>query len=163
MFCLNECAEKYERIFDAIMESYRITAMLPDGSYMDDDNIGSTYANETPKDSGYGNDYTDYMYWGGCYDGGWMDTELWFGLYSDGTQDPECGYITTTFRGMEDTGKLYYLGGNEFRWESEGYDSVLPVTYYVRAVYNDGSYQLDLYTSDGVYEVTFTLYEQYIP
>ena len=107
--------------------------------------------------------YTDYMYWGGLYDGGWMDTELWFGLYSDGSQEPECGYITTTFRGMEDTGKLYYMGANEFRWESEGYDSASPETYYICAVYDGSSYQLMLYNSDGEYEVTFTLSEQYIP
>ena len=60
-------------------------------------------------------------------------------------------------------GKLYYLGGNQFRWESGGYDSVWPETYYVYAVYNNSEYRLDLYNSDGEYEVTFTLYEQYIP
>lgn len=41
----------------------------------------------------------------------------------DATQDPGCGYITTTFRGIENTGKVYYMGGNEFMWESEGYGS----------------------------------------
>lgn len=107
--------------------------------------------------------YTDYMEWGGDYDGGWMDTALTFSLYSDGSQNPECGYMTTYFRGMESNGKLYYLGGNQFRWESEGYDSVWPETYYVYAVYNNSEYRLDLYNSDGEYEVTFTLYEQYIP
>ncbi len=107
--------------------------------------------------------YTDYMEWGGDYDGGWMDTTLTFSLYSDGSQDPGCGYMTTHFRGMESTGKLYYLGGNQFRWESGGYDSAWPETYYVYAVYNNSEYQLELYNSDGEYEVTFTLYEQYIP
>lgn len=34
--------------------------------------------------------------------------------------------------------------------------------YYVCAVYYNGEYQLDLYNSDGEYEVTFTMYEQYI-
>lgn len=107
--------------------------------------------------------YTDYMEWGGDYDGGWMDTTLTLSLYSDGAQDPGCGYITTHFRGMDSSGKLYFLGGNQFRWESGGYDSVVPEIYYVYAVYNNSEYQLDLYNSDGEYEVTFTQYEQYIP
>lgn len=107
--------------------------------------------------------YTDYIEWGGNYDGGWLDTTLTLSLYSDGTQNPECGYIRTYFRGMESSGKLYYLGGNEFRWEDEGYSSNSGETYYVCAIYNNGEYQLDLYNGDGAYEVTFTLYEQYIP
>ena len=107
--------------------------------------------------------YTDYIEWGGVYADGWMDTSLTFSLYSDGSQDPECGYMTTNFRGMESTGELYYLGGNQFRWESGGYESIEPKIYYVYAVYNDQKYQLDLYNDDGEYEVTFTLYEQYIP
>lgn len=107
--------------------------------------------------------YTDYIEWGGVYADGWMDTSLTFSLYSDGSQDPECGYMTTNFRGMESTGELYYLGGNQFRWESGGYESIEPEIYYVYAVYKDQEYQLDLYNDDGEYEVTFTLYEQYIP
>lgn len=106
--------------------------------------------------------YTDYQEWGGYYDDGW-ETELSFSLYSDGTQNPECGSITTFFGGMENTGKLYYLGDNAFRWESEGYDSAGLETYYVYAVYEGGEYQLMLYNSDADYEGIFTLYEQYIP
>ena len=107
--------------------------------------------------------YTDYIEWGGDYDDGWLDTTLTLSLYSDGTQDPGCGYITTNFRGNETSGKLYYLGDNEFLWEAE-YDSIdLVETYYVYAVYASGTYQLDLYNDDGTYEVTFTMFEQYIP
>lgn len=121
------------------------------------------YAEEVPFGYEGEEDYTDYIWWGGTYGDGWLDMTLTFSLYSDGTQDPECGYMTTNFRGMEHTGKLYYLGGNEFRWEDEGYESNGGATYYVRAVYNNEEYQLELYDSDGVYDVTFTLYEQYVP
>lgn len=123
----------------------------------------NSFTDETPFGYEGEENYTDYMEWSGDYDGGWMDTTLTLSLYSDGSQDPECGYMTTYFRGMESTGELYYLGGNQFRWESGGYDSASPETYYVYAVYNNSEYQLDLYNSDGEYEVTFTLYEQYIP
>lgn len=107
--------------------------------------------------------YTDYQEWGGYYDDGWLDTELTFSLYSDGTQDPGCGYIATYFRGMEASGKLYYLGGNEFCWENNGYDSVSPEIYYIYAVKEGDTYQLELYNSDGEYEVTYIQYEQMIP
>ena len=107
--------------------------------------------------------YTDYQECGGGYDDGWLDTTLTFSLYSDGTQDPGCGYISTNFRGMESSGKLHYLGGNQFRWENDGYDSVSPEIYYVYAVKEGDAYQLELYNSDGEFEMTFTQYEQYIP
>lgn len=107
--------------------------------------------------------YTDYQEWGGDYDDGWLDTMLTFSLYSDGTQDPGCGYITTYFRGMEASGKLYYLGGNEFCWENDGYDSAPPEIYYIYAVKEGDAYRLELYNSEGEFEVTFTQYEQYIP
>ena len=105
--------------------------------------------------------YTDYREWGGSYDDGWLDTILMLSLYSDETQSPQCGSISTYFRGMETWGKLYYLGGNEFCWESEG-DSSTEI-YYVRAVKDGSAYQLELYNSGGEYEVTFTQYEQLIP
>lgn len=155
--CENNYARKYKRIFDAIMDSYSITIVPSISSNMEKETV-----EEIP--FGYEEDenYTDYIEWGGTYDGGWLDTTLTFSLYSDGIQYPECGSITTTFRGMENYGKLYYLGRNQFQWENEGYYSSIE-TYYVCAVYDNGTYQLELYNSDGTYEVTFTLYEQYIP
>lgn len=110
---------------------------------------------------GLDGDYTAYQEWGGYYDDGWMETELIFSLYSDGTQDPECGHITTNFRGNETSGNLYYLGDNAFLWEAEYASSV--ETYYVYAISDSGIYQLELYDSDGTYDVTYTQYEQYIP
>lgn len=160
--------DEYEPVFEKIMDSYVITNTLSASSDMET-NIpaDSEHTKETPEEIPYGyegeENYTDYIEWGGSYDGGWMDTTLTFSLYSDGTQDPGCGYMTTYFRGMENSGKLYYLGGNEFQWESEGYSPNSGETYYVCAIYNNGEYQLELYNGDGAYEVTFTLYEQYIP
>lgn len=127
----------------------------PDYAYDYNDNIGQDPAAELS-----GN-YTDYQEWGGVYDGGWMDTSLTLSLYSDGTQDLECGNITTNFRGNETFGNLYYLGENAFLWEAEYAASV--ETYYIYAVYDSGTYQLELYDSDGTYDVTFTQYEQYMP
>lgn len=160
--CEKDYAERYEKVFDAIMDSYVITKVSLSNSEIADD-IPYGYEGDAPGGSISEGNYTDYIEWGGSYDDGWMDTTLTFSLYSDGTQDPGCGYMTTYFRGMESSGKLYYLGGNEFQWESEGYDSLSAETYYVCAVYNNGAYQLELYNSEGEYEVTFTLYEQYIP
>lgn len=150
---------KYEPVFGEIMDSYVIT----DVSLDKEANISdSCFTEEIP--FGYEGEetYTDYIEWGGIYDDGWMDTTLTFTLYSDGTEDPECGYMTICFRGMENSGRLYYLGGNGFRWEGEGYESSFSKTYYIYAVNNNGMYQLEIYNSDGTYEVTFTLYEQYV-
>lgn len=166
-----------QRFFDAIIDSYTITHSAGDNESLCSDGGESNLNNDTvvsadepvDKDTPVddremeGESYTDYREWGGSYDGGWMDTTLMLSLYSDGMQDPGCGSITTSFRGMEASGKLYYLGGNEFRWENEGYDSASPETYYVHAVNDGGVCQLELYNSDGSYEVTFTQYEQMIP
>ena len=116
--CEKDYAERYERVFDAIMDSYIITGVPLADSDLEVD-IPYGYEEDASEGSILEGNYTDYREWGGNYYDGWLDTTLTLSLYSDGTQAPECGYITTYFRGMENPGKLYYLGGNEFRWESE--------------------------------------------
>lgn len=154
-----ELWDQCEPVFEEIMDSYVITDVF---SGREADTSDSGLVEEVPFGYEGEDSYTDYIEWGGVYEDGWMDTTLTFSLYSDGGQYPECGYMTTNFRGMENTGELYYLGDSQFRWDSEGYDSSIAETYYVYPIYNDGRYQLDLYNSNGEYEVTFTLYEQYI-
>lgn len=108
-------------------------------------------------------DFSDYIDWCGYYEGGWLDTGLWFGLNSDGTQNPECGSIRLDFRGNEFLGELYYRGGNEFYSEVNYASSV--EKYYLYPNVNSGSYTIDIYTSEGDFECTYTMlmsYDEYV-
>ena len=122
-------------------------------------------AGQAPQEAVTDGDYTDYLAWRGEYDNDAPDylyaTVLEFMLYSDGSQNPECGYITTRFRGIELKGNLYYAGGNEFMWEEET-DTGTNV-YFVYAVENNGEYQLDMYDSNGAYYMTYTMYQKAVP
>lgn len=122
-------------------------------------------AGQTPQEAAPEGNYTDYSAWCGEYDNNAPDyayaTILEFVLYSDGSQNPECGYITTSFRGIETKGNLYYLGGSEFMWEEESGSG--NIVYFVDAVENDGTYQLDMYDSDGEHYMTYTMYRKAVP
>ncbi|MGP1411223.1 MAG: PsbP-related protein [Peptoanaerobacter stomatis] len=143
-------------IVDEIISSYKITIDEQEKDIIRNyikNMEKETYKFFSEKDYTLEGNYTDYLRWCGEYEGGWINTWLHFSLYSDGTQDPGCGNIIEHFRGMEFKGKVYYLGENKFLWEREQNDSI--EKYYIKAILVEGNYQLEIYNSDGEYEVTF--------
>ena len=94
------------------------TSYNDDASYDTDalSDAGQTYQESAPE-----SEYTDYLSWCGVFsmEGLGLDSaRMVFMLYPDGTRNDECGFVAINYVEDKWVGQLYYLGGNEFRWEN---------------------------------------------